>query len=199
MRAPSISPTARYTRWAAGDFPCFAFTTHLLTFVRRVPQSHQNKFHAVTLRQLTEKFAQVRDGDDISVADRELFEYFAELYKNSNRGIKGRGKDRKITGTKKPRLADGEMGSDAGRHASGDMHSITSPNGSCGSNSNPDAAFDFSGGHMDEEDESSVDSPYEQQQLPPMRPGAAMVMGAYPEDPMALHTDMAKYSLDRKF
>jgi hypothetical protein len=56
---------------------------------------------------------------------------------------------------------------------------------------------------MDEEDESSVDSPYEQQQLPPMRPGAgpvAMVtMGAYPDDTMALHTDMAKYSLDRKF
>jgi hypothetical protein len=166
-------------------------------------KSHQNKFHAVTLRQLTEKFAQVRDGDDISVADRELFEYFAELYKNSNRGIKGRGKDRKITGTKKPRLADGEMGSDAGRHAGGDMHSMTSPGGSCGSNSNPDGGFDFSAGHMDEEDESSVDSPYEQQQLPPMRPGAgpvAMVtMGAYPDDTMALHTDMAKYSLDRKF
>lgn len=30
-----------------------------------------------------------------SQADRELFEYFASLYKHSNRGIKGRGKDAK--------------------------------------------------------------------------------------------------------
>lgn len=28
--------------------------------------------------------------------DRELWEYFATLYKNSNKGIKGRGKDRRI-------------------------------------------------------------------------------------------------------
>ena len=56
---------------------------------------------------------------------------------------------------------------------------------------------------MEEEDESSVDSPYEQQQLPPLRPGGnvGMVpMGAYTDDAMApLHTDMAKYSLDRKY
>ncbi|KAJ5884151.1 C2H2 transcription factor (Azf1) [Penicillium subrubescens] len=32
-------------------------------------------------------------------ADRELWEYFAELYKNSNKGIKGRGKDRRISTT----------------------------------------------------------------------------------------------------
>ena len=28
--------------------------------------------------------------------DRDLWEYFSELYKNSNKGIKGRGKGRKI-------------------------------------------------------------------------------------------------------
>jgi hypothetical protein len=167
-------------------------------------QSHQNKFHAVTLRSLTEKFAQVRDPEEISASDRELFEYFADLYKNSNRGIKGRGKDRKITGAKKPRLVEGDIvGSDAGRHQAGDIQSMTSPNGSCGSNSNPDGAFDFSGGQMEEEDESSVDSPYEQQQLPPLRPGGGVgmvPMGAYPDDAMTpLHTDMAKYSLERKY
>lgn len=182
-----------------------------LSFINSIgffEQSHQNKFHAVTLRTLTEKFALGRDPEEMSSTDRELFEYFAELYKNSNRGIKGRGKDRKITGTKKARLNDGE-GNDhqnGGRHhqvgPGSDMHSLGSPNGSCGSNSNPDGGFDFAGGHMDEDDESSVDSPYEQQQLPPMRPGGnvGMVpMGGYPEDAMALHTDMAKYSLDRKF
>lgn len=61
-------------------------------------QSHQNKFHVAALRSLTERFAAFRSTDDISAADRELFAYFADLYKNSNRGIKGRGKDRKIAG-----------------------------------------------------------------------------------------------------
>lgn len=33
--------------------------------------------------------------------DRQLWEYFATLYKNSNKGIKGRGKDRRISPTSK--------------------------------------------------------------------------------------------------
>jgi hypothetical protein len=41
--------------------------------------------------------------------DRELWGYFATLYKNSNKGIKGRGKDRKISSTAKSKhnSADG--------------------------------------------------------------------------------------------
>lgn len=35
-------------------------------------------------------------GESMSPADRELWEYFASLYKNSNKGIKGRGKDRRV-------------------------------------------------------------------------------------------------------
>ena len=38
----------------------------------------------------------MREGDAVSSADKELWEYFATLYKNSNKGIKGRGKDRRI-------------------------------------------------------------------------------------------------------
>jgi hypothetical protein len=60
-------------------------------------QSHQNKFHAVTLKYLTQKFATISPGDYVSQADKELWEYFASLYKNSNKGIKGRGKDRRIS------------------------------------------------------------------------------------------------------
>ena len=59
-------------------------------------QSHQNKFHADTLRNLTMKFASMREGDTITAADKNLWEYFATVYKNSNKGIKGRGKDRRI-------------------------------------------------------------------------------------------------------
>jgi hypothetical protein len=149
------------------------------------------------LRQLTEKFATIRDTDAITSADRDLFEYFAELYKNSNRGIKGRGKDRKISGVKKHPAVDTENG----KH--GHDMSITSPNGS--NTSNGDHSYDFSsnGPHPMEDDDGSVGSPYEQQQqLPPLRPGNDMGppgMGFFHENPMNMHTHIAKYHLDRKF
>ncbi|KAI9661628.1 MAG: hypothetical protein M1821_008866 [Bathelium mastoideum] len=60
-------------------------------------KSHQNKFHTSTLRALTQKFATIREGDAVTTADKELWEYFSTLYKNSNKGIKGRGKDRRIS------------------------------------------------------------------------------------------------------
>jgi hypothetical protein len=60
-------------------------------------QSHQNKFHSGTLRYLTSKFSTIREGDPVTAQDKELWEYFASLYKNSNKGIKGRGKDRRIS------------------------------------------------------------------------------------------------------
>lgn len=60
-------------------------------------KSHQNKFHAQALKELTLKFANLDpDGANVSEKDREIWEYFATLYKNSNKGIKGRGKDRKV-------------------------------------------------------------------------------------------------------
>lgn len=43
------------------------------------------------------------DAEPINPQDRELWEYFATLYKNSNKGIKGRGKDRRITPSSKSR------------------------------------------------------------------------------------------------
>lgn len=35
--------------------------------------------------------------------DAELWDYFSLLYKNSNKGIKGRGKDRRVSSTSKTR------------------------------------------------------------------------------------------------
>jgi len=66
----------------------------LLTFE---PQSHQNKFHSQTLQSLTTKFANLQEGDHVTPQDKIMWEYFASLYKNSNKGIKGRGKDRQIS------------------------------------------------------------------------------------------------------
>lgn len=71
----------------------------MLRTVSNEKQSHQNKFHANTLRYLTQKFSTFREGDQVSSQDKELWEYFATLYKNSNKGIKGRGKDRRISTT----------------------------------------------------------------------------------------------------
>jgi hypothetical protein len=50
----------------------------------------------------------VIDGEHMHPHDRELWEYFAKLYKNSNKGIKGRGKDRRISpSSKSEHTADG--------------------------------------------------------------------------------------------
>jgi hypothetical protein len=56
-------------------------------------KSHQNKFHGDTLHNLTVKFK----SQDHIPEDKEMFTYLATLYKNSNKGIKGRGKGRKVS------------------------------------------------------------------------------------------------------
>jgi hypothetical protein len=43
----------------------------------------------------------------VHAADKELWEYFANLYKNSNKGIKGRGKDRKVGSNNSSALSSG--------------------------------------------------------------------------------------------
>ncbi|GKU08027.1 unnamed protein product [Fusarium langsethiae] len=54
---------------------------------------HQNNLHKKTLKNLTGRFAQIlNSGEEVPEGYRELFEYFATHYKNSNKGIKGRGK-----------------------------------------------------------------------------------------------------------
>ena len=73
-------------------------------------QSHQNKFHADSLRNLTLRFASMREGDPVTAQDKELWEYFATLYKNSNKGIKGRGKDRRISAIAKADNGNGGHG-----------------------------------------------------------------------------------------
>lgn len=62
-------------------------------------KSHQNKFHVETIRRLKSRFECIREGDVVDVWEKEMWEYFGSLYKNCNKGIKGRGKDRKISNT----------------------------------------------------------------------------------------------------
>ncbi|KAI1632070.1 hypothetical protein F4809DRAFT_629508 [Biscogniauxia mediterranea] len=55
-------------------------------------KNHHNNSHKDAILELTRRFSNLKPGDKVSDADRELFQYFAILYKNSNKGIKGRGK-----------------------------------------------------------------------------------------------------------
>jgi Zinc finger, C2H2 type len=61
-------------------------------------KSHQNKFHADTLRALCQRLAACSGAPDewVGEEERELMEYFRDLYRNSNKGIKGRGKGRRV-------------------------------------------------------------------------------------------------------
>ena len=62
-------------------------------------KSHQNKFHADTIRNLKARFETIKEGDVVSGWERDMWTYFGGLYKNCNKGIKGRGKDRRINNT----------------------------------------------------------------------------------------------------
>jgi len=69
-------------------------------------KAHQNKFHTHTLRTLEQKFATLISNaggaeQALSLMDedeRELWRYFESMYRNCNKGIKGRGKGRKVAG-----------------------------------------------------------------------------------------------------
>ncbi|SMN18583.1 similar to Kazachstania africana KAFR_0B04580 hypothetical protein [Maudiozyma saulgeensis] len=57
-------------------------------------KAHQNRFHLSALSKLTERLAKLDPNEIIAPEERDMLEYFASLYKNSNKGIKGRGRDR---------------------------------------------------------------------------------------------------------
>ncbi|KAI9049524.1 hypothetical protein LZ554_006553 [Drepanopeziza brunnea f. sp. 'monogermtubi'] len=59
-------------------------------------KSHCNNFHKETIAELTTKFAST-EPDQMTPADEDMWKYFSNLFKNSNKGIKGRGVGRKIS------------------------------------------------------------------------------------------------------
>ena len=68
-------------------------------------KSHQNKYHSDDLYQLKEKFswaASFGQMDSLCPEDQELWDYFSGLYKNCNKGIKGRGKGRRVDVVRTP-------------------------------------------------------------------------------------------------
>ncbi|KAK4204299.1 hypothetical protein QBC40DRAFT_217488 [Triangularia verruculosa] len=77
-------------------FICLLDSCNKAFSVRGNLKSHQNKFHEDTIRRLTARFATIADWSTASHEDKELFQYLSNLYKNSNKGIKGRGKRRNV-------------------------------------------------------------------------------------------------------
>ena len=59
-------------------------------------QTHQNKAHKNTLRRLTILFSEVARKGGVPEEHQELFDYFRLHFKNSNKGIRGRGKARTV-------------------------------------------------------------------------------------------------------
>ncbi|KAL2428851.1 hypothetical protein ABEF95_000773 [Exophiala dermatitidis] len=60
-------------------------------------KAHMNKFHKETLARLSRQFAENERVVDIDPEEEaELKNYFRSLYKHCNKGIKGRGKGRKV-------------------------------------------------------------------------------------------------------
>ena len=84
----------------------------------------------------------------MSAADKELWQYFATLYKNSNKGIKGRGKDRKISGKNSTDALHDDM-------------RTGSPTSSQSSHSH-NGAYGFQQAELDLDEESPVEPSYMQ-------------------------------------
>ncbi|KAL9471421.1 hypothetical protein ACSS6W_009362 [Trichoderma asperelloides] len=70
---------------------------HQRTHTGHRPYTHQNNFHKATLKKLIALFVQFSEEGEVPEAYRELFDYFQKHYKNSNKGVKGRGKTRAVT------------------------------------------------------------------------------------------------------
>ncbi|KAG0671333.1 hypothetical protein C6P45_000787 [Maudiozyma exigua] len=62
-------------------------------------KAHQNRFHLDALSKLTERLAKLDPNEIIAPEERDMLEYFASLYKNSNKGIRGRGRDNSRVGS----------------------------------------------------------------------------------------------------
>ncbi|EGY20863.1 zinc finger protein [Verticillium dahliae VdLs.17] len=72
----------------------------------------KNKYHKDKIAQLADWITSLTNVDALSPNDRDLLWYFSNIYKNSNKGIKGRGRDRRVSEVRmgKTRLSSPGMG-----------------------------------------------------------------------------------------
>ncbi|KAK0372169.1 hypothetical protein CLIM01_10484 [Colletotrichum limetticola] len=58
---------------------------------------HQNKYHEKAVMELADLMISTLDVEGLNDDQREMCRYFAGIFKNSNKGIKGRGKGRRVS------------------------------------------------------------------------------------------------------
>ncbi|KAF2720565.1 hypothetical protein K431DRAFT_226143 [Polychaeton citri CBS 116435] len=101
-------------------------------------KSHQNKFHVETIRKLKNRFENILEGDMVDHWEKEMWEYFSSLYRNCNKGIKGRGKDRRISTTSlSPTQRRDSVQSMASSTSSGSTHLAPAPANLMAANGHP--------------------------------------------------------------
>src|SRR5690242_8381424 len=70
---------------------------HRLTTVADLEmQAHQNTYHVEEIEAFNAKLAAVKDKSMISEEDKEMAKYLGDVHNLANKGIKGRGKGRKV-------------------------------------------------------------------------------------------------------
>ncbi|KAJ8125672.1 hypothetical protein O1611_g7966 [Lasiodiplodia mahajangana] len=84
------------THYKRNSFRCILKSCGKTFSSRGNLKTHQNNYHKDELRELELKFANVRSVMEMTEADRELWDYFLNVHKNSNKGIKGRGKECRV-------------------------------------------------------------------------------------------------------
>lgn len=65
-------------------------------------KAHHNAAHKQLVTNFAARLASGASREDLPQHEREMFDYFCELYKNSNRGIRGRGKGTKTIAVREP-------------------------------------------------------------------------------------------------
>ncbi|KAI0884466.1 uncharacterized protein GGS22DRAFT_23450 [Annulohypoxylon maeteangense] len=86
----------KLTHFNTKPFRCIFYNCQKTFGQRGNLKTHHNKFHKDDIKELTMKFKSLAPGAELPEEDRKLFHHFAELYKNSNKGIKGRGSNRSV-------------------------------------------------------------------------------------------------------
>ncbi|KAI1812675.1 hypothetical protein GGS20DRAFT_521661 [Poronia punctata] len=71
-------------------------------------KTHQNNYHKEEIRELELKFSTMSSVKEMTEADRELWDYFSTVHKNSNKGIKGRGKKCRVELVSQPGSLPGQ-------------------------------------------------------------------------------------------
>ncbi|KAH6686277.1 zinc finger protein [Plectosphaerella plurivora] len=82
-------------------FECKLEECHKCFTTRGNLKNHQNKYHTTTIHKISDWIMSLsEDEENLTLEEQELITYFRDIYKNSNKGIKGRGRDRRVSDTR---------------------------------------------------------------------------------------------------